>query len=271
MRLALGLEYEGTHFCGWQTQPSGCSVQDTLDRALSQIAATPVVSQCAGRTDAGVHALGQVIHFDTDAQRPHTAWVRGVNTLLPRTLAVTWAREVSADFHARFAARGRTYVYLLLNRRERPGLLASHLGWHHHPLEVERMRAAARLLLGTHDFSSFRSAECQAHSPVKELRRAEVERHGDLVAFCFSADAFLHHMVRNLVGCLVKVGNGTRPAQWLAEVMQARDRTVAAPTFAPSGLYLTGVDYDAHWGLPTPAASAAQALRRTGLAALLPA
>jgi tRNA pseudouridine38-40 synthase len=271
MRIALGLEYEGTHFCGWQTQPSGCSVQDSLDAALGQIAAEPVVSQCAGRTDAGVHALGQVVHFDTRAQRPRSAWVRGVNTLLARGIAVTWAREVSADFHARFSARGRAYTYLLLNRRERPGLFAGHLGWHHHPLDVGRMRDAAALLLGTRDFSAFRSAECQARSPVKELRRAEVERHADLLVFSFAADAFLHHMVRNLVGCLVKVGNGSRPVEWLAEVLEARDRTLAAPTFAAAGLYLTQVDYDPLWGLPGSRSGTADVLQRTGLAALLPA
>jgi tRNA pseudouridine38-40 synthase len=271
MRLALGLEYEGTDFCGWQTQPSGCSVQDRLDRALSQIAAALIDSQCAGRTDAGVHALGQVVHFDTDARRPLTAWVRGVNTLLPRSIAVTWAREVSEDFHARFAARGRTYVYLLLNRRERPGVFAGHLGWHHRPLDADRMQAAARLLLGRRDFSAFRSAECQARSPVKELRRAEVQRHGDLVSFCFAADAFLHHMVRNLVGCLVKIGTGSQPADWLLQVAEGRDRTLAASTFAASGLYLARVEYDAQWGFPGSEVDAAQVLRRTGLAALLPA
>jgi tRNA pseudouridine38-40 synthase len=271
MRLALGLEYEGTHFCGWQTQPSGCSVQDALERALCEIAAAPVVAQCAGRTDAGVHALGQVVHFDTEAARPRSAWVRGVNTLLARGIAVTWACEVSDDFHARFSARGRAYTYLLLNRRERPGLFAGHLGWHHHPLDVGRMREAAALLLGTRDFSAFRSAECQARSPVKELRRAEVERHADLVVLSFAADAFLHHMVRNLVGCLVKVGNGSRPVNWLAEVLEARDRTLAAPTFAAAGLYLTQVDYGTRWGLPGSPSGAADVLQRTGLAALLPA
>jgi tRNA pseudouridine38-40 synthase len=217
-----------------------------------------------------VHALGQVVHFDTRAQRPRSAWVRGVNTLLPRTIAVRWASEVSADFHARFAARGRSYTYLLLNRRERPGLFATHLGWHHQPLDVDRMREAARRLLGTRDFSAFRSAECQAHSPIKQLRRAEVERHGDLLIFSFSADAFLHHMVRNLVGCLVKIGNGSQPLDWLAEVAESRDRTRAAPTFAAAGLYLSGVEYDAHWGLPGSPSSTAEVLRRSGIAALLP-
>jgi tRNA pseudouridine38-40 synthase len=271
MRFALGLEYDGTPYCGWQTQPGGCAVQDALDAALCEIAAAPVVSHCAGRTDAGVHALGQVVHFDTQARRPRSAWVRGVNTLLPRSIAVTWAREVSADFHARYAARGRAYVYLLLNRRERPGVFASQLGWHHHPLDVERMRDASRALLGSHDFSAFRAAECQARSPVKELRVAEISRHGDLVAFHFAADAFLHHMVRNLVGCLVKVGDGSRTPAWLSEVLEGRDRTRAAPTFAAAGLYLTAVEYDAGWGLPPRPGGATQVLARTGLAALLPA
>ena len=229
--------------------------------ALSQIADQRVETQCAGRTDAGVHALGQVVHFDTEARRPLTAWVRGVNTLLPRTIAVTWAREVDDGFHARYRARGRAYVYLLLNRPERPGLHHSYLGWHHHPLELEPMREAAAHLLGTHDFSAFRAAECQARSPVKELRRLEIERQGEVLVFEFAADAFLHHMVRNIVGCLVKVGNGSRPPDWVRQVLEGRDRERAAPTFPANGLYLTGVEYDAAWGLPSAGTSALPALR----------
>jgi tRNA pseudouridine38-40 synthase len=250
MRIALGLEYDGSGFCGWQTQPSGCAVQDALDAALSEIAAHPVQSQCAGRTDAGVHALAQVVHFETWAQRPLTAWVRGANTLLPRSVAVNWARAVPGDFHARFSACGRAYRYLLLNRPERPGVRFQHVGWHHHPLDMSRMRDGASYLLGTHDFSAFRAAECQARSPVKELRRARIERLGDLVLFDFAADAFLHHMVRNMVGCLVKVGNGGRPPEWIHEVLQGRDRERAAPTFPANGLYLAAVEYAAAWGLP---------------------
>ena len=178
MRIALGVEYDGSPFCGWQTQPSGCGVQDALEGALAQIADQRIETQCAGRTDAGVHALGQVVHFDTEARRPLTAWVRGVNALLPRTIAVTWAREVDDGFHARYRARGRAYAYLLLNRAERPGLHHGHLGWHHRPLDLEPMREAAAHLLGMHDFSAFRAAECQARSPVKELRRLEIERRG---------------------------------------------------------------------------------------------
>jgi tRNA pseudouridine38-40 synthase len=252
MRIALGLEYDGSGFCGWQSQPSGCSVQDAVDAALSNIAAHGVRSQCAGRTDAGVHALGQVVHFDSSANRPLSAWVRGVNTLLPRTISIQWARQVGADFHARSKATGRAYVYVLLNRPERPGVYAARVGWYHRPLQVERMQAALPALLGVHDFSAFRAAECQALSPVKELRRAIVQRTGELMLFEFAADAFLHHMVRNLVGCLLKVGDGTRDGAWLRQVLESRDRNQAAPTFAPDGLYLTAVEYDAVWGLPAP-------------------
>jgi tRNA pseudouridine38-40 synthase len=264
MRIALGVEYDGSPFCGWQTQPSGCGVQDALDAALAQIAGERVETQCAGRTDAGVHALGQVVHFDTGARRPLTAWVRGVNALLPRTLAVIWAREVEEAFHARYQARGRTYAYLLLNRAERPGLHGDYLGWHHRPLNLEPMRDAAACLLGVHDFSAFRAAECQARSPVKELRRLDIARNGDMLVFQFAADAFLHHMVRNIVGCLIKVGNGSRPPGWLQQVLEGRDREQAAPTFPANGLYLTGVEYDAGWGLPKPAGAGNTAPARLG-------
>jgi len=254
MRIALGIEYDGSAFCGWQTQPSGCAVQDAVDAALSEIAAHAVQSQCAGRTDAGVHALGQVVHFDTSADRPLSAWVRGVNTLLPKHIAVQWARAVSDEFHARNRATARSYAYVLLNRPERPGVQHSRVGWHHRPLELDPMREAVEHLLGTHDFSAFRAAECQATSPVKELRRANIERFGRLVLFEFTADAFLHHMVRNIIGCLVKIGDGSRAPQWLEQVLESRDRSQAAPTFAPDGLYLTAVEYDAAWGLPAPRA-----------------
>jgi len=250
MRIALGLEYDGSTFCGWQTQPSGCSVQDAVDAAVSEIAAHPVQSQCAGRTDAGVHALGQVAHFDTSAQRPLSAWVRGVNALLPKSIAVQWAREVSGDFHARGRATGRVYNYLLLNRHERPGVHHARIGWHHRPLELATMQAAANCLIGTHDFSAFRAAECQAATPLKQLRRAKIHRYGALLLFEFAADAFLHHMVRNMVSCLVKIGEGTRRPEWLKELLDSRDRDRCAPTFAPDGLYLTAVEYDPGWGLP---------------------
>lgn len=249
MRVALGLEYEGSGFCGWQSQASGCGVQDVLESALSIVADSPTRVVCAGRTDSGVHALGQVVHFDTDALRPDTAWVRGVNAHLPSSIAVRWAQSVSSDFHARFSARGRRYRYLLLNRPERPGLMARRVGWFHRPLDVDTMVSAARLLLGEHDFSAFRAIECQAKSPVKTLRCADVTRHGDLLVFDFEANAFLHHMVRNLVGALVYVGKGAHAPGWLGELLAARDRSRAAPTFEACGLYFAGVDYDPAWQL----------------------
>jgi tRNA pseudouridine38-40 synthase len=253
MRIALGLEYDGSGFCGWQSQAGGGSIQDALETALSAVADAPIRVACAGRTDAGVHALAQVVHFDTDAVRPDSAWVRGVNAHLQASVAVRWAKTVSAEFHARFSARGRRYRYLLLNRGERPGLMAGRVGWFHRPLDVGAMAEAAGLLLGEHDFSAFRAAECQAKSPVKTLRRAEVQRHGDLLVFDFEASAFLHHMVRNLVGALVYVGKGAHPPAWVGELLTGRDRARAAPTFEACGLYFVSVDYDPLWQLDVAA------------------
>ncbi len=257
MRIALGLEYEGSGFCGWQSQAGGGAVQDALESALSSVADTPTRVVCAGRTDAGVHAIGQVVHFDTDAVRPDTAWVRGVNSHLPASIAVRWAQPVPKDFHARFSARGRRYRYLLLNRPERPGLLAKRVGWFHRPLDADAMLAAAGLLLGEHDFSAFRSIECQAKTPVKTLRRADVARHGDLLVFNFEASAFLHHMVRNIVGALVYVGKGAHSPDWLGGLLAGRDRARAAPTFEACGLYFAGVDYDPVWQLKVGAGDTA--------------
>lgn len=254
VRIALGIEYDGSRFCGWQTQPSGCAVQDALERALAAIAGEPVATVCAGRTDAGVHALGQVVHFDCAARRPESAWVRGVNALLPEGCAVIWSREVAPEFHARYSARGRCYRYLLLNRAVRPAADRGRVGWYHRPLELEPMRRAAQLLLGEHDFSAFRSAECQARTPVRHLTRLDIARRGDFFVFDFCANAFLHHMVRNIVGSLVRVGSGRERPEWVAEVLAGRERARAAPTFSPDGLYLLRVDYDASWGLPRPPA-----------------
>jgi tRNA pseudouridine38-40 synthase len=250
MRIALGLEYEGSGFCGWQSQAGGGAVQDAVEQALSAIADQTIRVVCAGRTDAGVHALGQVVHFDTDAIRPGTAWVRGANTHLPASVAVRWARPVSSAFHARFSAVGRRYRYLLLNRGERPGLMARRVGWFHRPLDTVAMSAAAGMLVGEHDFSAFRSAECQAKSPVKTLHRVDIGRHGELVVFDFEASAFLHHMVRNLVGALIYVGKGAHPPEWLGEILAGRNRARSAPTFEACGLYFAGVDYDPVWQLP---------------------
>jgi len=250
MRIALGVEYAGGAFCGFQSQPSRCGVQDALEDAIGEIASHPVGVAAAGRTDAGVHASSQVVHFDTEADRPMTAWVRGVNAHLPPTAAVLWAHPVFPEFHARFAATARHYTYLLQNRPERPGLLAGRAGWYHHPLDVAAMQEACAMLVGTHDFSSFRAAECQARSPVKTLSQARVARGGDIVRFDFSANAFLHHMIRNIVGALVTVGSGKAPSSWMAELLAARDRTRGPATFAPDGLYFCGADYDARFGLP---------------------
>jgi tRNA pseudouridine38-40 synthase len=250
MRIALGVEYDGSAFHGWQIQPQGHTVQDALQAALAQIAGQPLDVVCAGRTDAGVHATGQVVHFDAPMARPLTAWVRGVNSFLPAAVAVRWAHPVDAAFHARFSAHGRRYRYLLLNRPQRPGVGFGRVGWYHHPLDVELMQAAASQLLGEHDFSSFRAADCQAKTPVKTMRRAEVRRLGELIVFDFEASAFLHHMIRNLVGSLVYIGQGKHPPEWMGQLLVGADRRLAAPTFAAAGLYLVGVDYEAHWGLP---------------------
>lgn len=255
MRIALGVEYDGREFCGWQSQPSGCAVQDALEKALGRICAHPVRIAGAGRTDSGVHATGQVAHFDTRADRPLTAWTRGANAALPRGVAVRWARVVDDAFHARFSATGRAYTYLLLNRPARPGLDAGRVGWFHLPLDADAMRTAARSLVGCHDFTAFRAAECQADSPVRELRRFDVERRGELIVFRLAANAFLHRMVRNLVGTLVYVGKGSHPPAWARELLDGRERAAAAPTFSPDGLYLTGVEYDTRWGLAEPASS----------------
>lgn len=250
MRIALGIEYDGRPYCGWQSQPGGNTVQDVLQCALSEVAGHAVSVVAAGRTDTGVHALEQVVHFDTIAQRPLTAWVRGANALLPEDIAVLWAHAVPDEFHARFSAHGRSYRYLLLNRAVRPAIQAGKVGWCHAPLDVEAMRTAAHHLLGEHDFSAFRAAECQAKSPVKHLRQLDIRQEGEMLVFDLKADAFLHHMVRNIVGCLVYVGKGKYAPDWLLEVLQGRERKLAAPTFAPDGLYLRRIQYEAKWELP---------------------
>jgi tRNA pseudouridine38-40 synthase len=250
MRIALGLEYCGTAHTGWQSQRDGRGVQDALERALAAIAAKRVGTIAAGRTDAGVHATMQVVHFDTDAQRPTTAWVRGVNSHLPADVAVLWAQPVGEEFHARYAALGRHYTYLLANRPVRPALLAGRVGWYHRPLDVAAMNEAAGALTGTHDFSAFRAAECQAKSPSRTLAPVSIRSSDGVVRFDFCANAFLHHMIRNIVGALVYVGAGKQPPSWIGELLAGRDRTRAAPTHAPDGLYFTGADYDAKWALP---------------------
>ena len=252
-RIALGLQYDGSSWQGWQTQPHGRTVQDALEKALTSFCQQPIAMMCAGRTDAGVHATGQVVHFDTTAIREPFSWVRGVNALLPPSVAVRWSAEVEGGeqgFHARFSATARTYHYLIYNHAVRSPLWERRAGWVFRPLEVEPMQRAAQALIGTHDFSAFRAAECQARTPVRSMHRVSVQRRDDLIIVTLRANAFLHHMVRNIVGSLIQVGNGNRPEMWMAELLASRERELAAPTFSPDGLYLAKVDYDARWGLP---------------------
>lgn len=252
-RIALGLEYDGRAFHGWQTQPDGNTLQDHLEAALALIHGAPVQTITAGRTDAGVHASAQVVHFDSLHARPEQAWVRGVNGHLPEGVSVLWAKEMPDTFHARFSALERSYRYLLLNRPVRPALQAGRVGWVFGALDVAAMNQAAAFLHGIQDFSAFRAAECQAKTPIRDLREASVVRVGDLLTFRFRANAFLHHQVRNMVGALVWVGLGRRPPEWLAEVLESRDRARAAATFAADGLYLTGVSYPPDFQVPSPA------------------
>jgi len=255
MRLALGIEYDGATFTGWQTQTGGRGVQDAVESALAQIAGSAIATICAGRTDSGVHALDQVVHFDTDANRPLTAWVRGVNRFLPASVAVRWARPVGEKFHARYGARRRRYDYWILNSPVRSALAHARAGWVFRPLDENAMRQAALQLVGRHDFTSFRSAECQAATPVRHVDELAVDRIGPLIRISISANAFLHHMVRNIVGALVYVGVGRRPRDWIGDLLLARDRAAGAPTFAAAGLYLARVEYDPAFCLPAPAAT----------------
>ena len=250
MRTALGLEYDGSGFLGWQTQPGGGTVQDALEAALGAIAGMPVATVCAGRTDRGVHATAQVVHFDAPVDRPDSAWVRGVNALLPQSVAVVWAKPVNPGFHARYSARSRTYRYVLINRPVRPALAGRHAGWFHAPLDLAAMRTAALALVGEHDFSAFRSSDCRAKNPVRTLHALGIEQRDATIVFTLRANAFLHHMVRNIVGALVYVGKGRHAPEWLGEVRDSRDRGRCAPTFAPEGLYLSGVEYGAEWQIP---------------------
>jgi tRNA pseudouridine38-40 synthase len=250
VRVALGLSYRGTAYKGWQSQPGGGTVQDALEAALGRFAACEVRTVCAGRTDAGVHALNQVVHLDTDRLREDYSWVRGTNTFLPEDIAVQWCRQVSDHFHARNGARGRRYAYLLLESPVRPALACGQLGWTFRPLDGARLRRAADVLIGEHDYSAFRSSECQALSPIKQLREISIRRQGAIWRIEFEGSAFLHHMVRNIMGCLIMVASGRREVAWLADVLASRDRKLAAPTFMPDGLHFLGPRYDAELGLP---------------------
>ena len=255
MRLAIGLSYRGQAYHGWQSQPDGRTVQDHLEKALTAFADQPVHTVCAGRTDAGVHALNQVVHLDTECRRQLFSWVRGTNRYLPKDIAVQWCLAVADGFHARSSARGRRYRFVLLESAVRPSLESGLVGWVFRPLDGAAMRQAARLLVGEHDFSSFRAANCQSHTPVKTLRSIRIERRGAYWYFDFDANAFLYHMVRNIMGCLVAVGQGAQPPAWLTDVLAARSRDAAAPTFPADGLYFVGPYYDESHAIPlhTPA------------------
>ncbi|MEL6710580.1 MAG: tRNA pseudouridine(38-40) synthase TruA [Pseudomonadota bacterium] len=243
-RIALGIEYDGRRFHGWQAQRGQIrTVQHTLEQALTQVAAHPVRVACAGRTDTGVHALAQVVHFDTTASRTSHNWVAGTNANLPQDVNVCWAQSVSADFHARYSALGRHYRYQILNRPVRSSLWAGRATWVYRPLTVARMHQAAQVLVGTHDFSSYRARACQAASPVRTLHQIRVEQQHELIILTVHANAFLQHMVRNIAGVLITIGQGDRPARWAEQVLQARDRTLGGITAAPDGLYFAGVDY----------------------------
>ena len=262
MRIALGITYNGQAYQGWQSQPSGRTVQDHLEAALGRFAASPISTICAGRTDAGVHGLMQVVHFDSPVERAEASWVRGTNTFLPKDIAVQWARAVPEAFHSRACATSRRYGYALLQSPVRPSVEFGRVGWVFQPLDLAAMQQAVQFLLGEHDFSSFRAAGCQAKSPVKTLHRIDITRRGlgdphpelgwspCYWRFEFEANAFLHHMIRNIMGCLIAVGRGDQSPEWMAQVLAAQSRDAAAPTFSPDGLYFQGPVYEARWGLP---------------------
>lgn len=251
MRVALGVEYDGTAFLGWQTQVQEPTVQSTLEKALSSVAAEPINVICAGRTDAGVHAACQVVHFDTCAERSEYAWVRGTNSLLPAAVAVRWARPVSEQFHVRYSASARRYRYVILNRRVRPALEARYVTWERQPLNVAAMSEGTKHLIGEHDFSAFRTSACQSKTPIRTIHEIQFEYLAEKISIEIQANAFLHHMVRNIVGSLIIVGRGEQKPNWIAELLGERDRNLAGPTAPASGLTLLRPLYSADYGLPS--------------------
>ena len=250
VRLALGIGYNGQAYQGWQSQASRQTVQDKVESALSRLACEKISTLCAGRTDAGVHALMQVVHFDTSAERLTVSWVRGTNAYLPKDIGVEWAADVPAQFHCRASALSRRYAYVILESAVRPSVDSGRVGWVMRRLALAPMQQACIGLLGEHDFTSFRAAACQAVSPVKTMLRIDISRRGAYWRFEFEANAFLHHMVRNIMGCLLAIGQGKQQPQWMQEVLAARSRSAAAPTFSPDGLYFVGPRYAPAWGLP---------------------
>ncbi len=250
MRIALGIEYNGTNYFGWQRQRDVKSVQEELEKALSIVANHPVEVQCAGRTDAGVHGTGQVVHFDTNVSRKMVAWTMGANANLPSDIAVRWAKEVSDDFHARFSATARRYRYIIFNHALRPGILSSGVSHYHGELDEKKMHEAGQFLLGENDFSSFRAAHCQSLSPFRNMMHLNVTRHGDYVVIDIKANAFVHHMVRNITGSLIKVGRGEEKPEWMKWLLEEKNRKLAGATAKAEGLYLVDVDYPAEFDLP---------------------
>jgi tRNA pseudouridine38-40 synthase len=259
VRIALGVGYNGSAYEGWQSQLSGLTVQDKLEAALGRFTQSKVSTLCAGRTDSGVHGLMQVVHFDTDAERETSSWVRGTNAYLPKDIAVQWAQVMPREFHCRASATARRYAYVVLESAVRPSVEAGRVGWVYRRLDAAAMRAAAAHLLGEHDFSSFRASACQALSPVKIMQRIDITSRGGPMQrywrFEFEANAFLHHMIRNIMGCLLMVGDGRQPPEWILDVLAKRDRDAAAPTFSPDGLYFLGPVYPDSWGLPRQTAA----------------
>ncbi len=250
MIVAVGVEYLGTPYCGWQRQTHSPSVQSHVENALSQVAAHPVQVYCAGRTDTGVHAIGQVIHFETQAQRPSKAWVLGGNAHLPDDIAIQWAQVMPEDFHARFTAISRRYRYVIANTSSRPGVLNGQVTWVRDPLDEQLMNQAAQALRGEQDFTSFQAASCQSPTPFRNVFQVKVERRKEFVIVDICANAFLHHMVRNIVGSLIEVGRGNQKAEWIDWLLKQKDRTIAAPTAASDGLYFVQVNYPKGYLLP---------------------
>lgn len=249
MKIAAGVSYAGQHYCGWQSQSNRCGVQDYVEHAISKIAKSSVRVHAAGRTDTGVHALSQVIHFETTVSRPDSAWVRGVNAYLPDDIRIEWACRVDDAFHARFSAQARGYEYLLYNAPVASSLMHDKVGWFHLPLSFSAMQSAITHLIGEHDFSAFRASSCQANSPVRQMHEAKVVQFGSYYKFSFTANAFLHHQVRNMVGALIYIGKGAYPPEYIGDLLKQKDRTLSPPTFSPNGLYLTHVSYETKWAL----------------------
>ncbi|MFB6421889.1 MAG: tRNA pseudouridine(38-40) synthase TruA [Candidatus Malihini olakiniferum] len=250
IKVALGIEYNGSHYYGWQRQAKVESVQEHLEQALSKVADEPITIFCAGRTDAGVHATNQVVHFTTRAHRKDAAWSIGVDAHLPRDIAVRWVKRVSEDFHVRFSATARRYRYIIYNHRYRPAVLARSVTHFHFPLDAERMARAGQCLLGENDFTSFRAVQCQSCTPWRNVNHLKITRHGSYIVVDIKANAFLHHMVRNIVGSLIEVGCLHRHESWIVELLAAKDRTLAAATARADGLYLVAVDYPSRFNLP---------------------